>query len=237
MLAEAGEARISQPEPRVAVIVALGVERRCLRRPGPRVMVVQSGPGEARAADAATRAIETGARALVSFGLAGGLSADAAPGRLLLPRHVLTSDGRRFAVEPRWHARLAAALDGADADERPLLAATDVLASVDAKRRAAERGAAGVDLESGAIAAAAAHGAVPFAVICAVADGPHDPLPAGASSWVGADGETRIGPVVDAALRPANWLPLWTLARRYAAARRTLERAARRLSHEDFLFA
>jgi len=239
MLAEAGEARVSPSEPRVAVIVALGVERRCLRGVGPRVALEQSGPGEARAAGAAARALAGGARALVSFGLAGGLAADAAPGRLLLPRHVVTHDARRFSVEPRWHARLAAALAAADidVDERPLLAAAGVLTSADAKRAAGELGAAAVDLESGAIAAAAERAAVPFAVIRAVADGLDDELPAGVSGWVGPDGETRIAPVLAAALRPGSWGPLWTLARRYASARRSLERAARSLSQEDFLFA
>lgn len=235
MLAEAGEARSQAPVARVAVIVALGVERACIRPTGPRVTLVQSGPGGARAADAAGTVLAAGACALVSFGLAGGVAADARPGRLLLPREVVTPDARRFVVEPRWHSRLAAAL--ASVDERPLLAAAGVVASADEKRRAAALGAAGVDLESGAIAAAAAKAGIPFAVIRAVADGPGDELPAGIDTWVGADGETRLARVVLAALKPANWVPLVMLARRYAAARRSLEYAARRLAQEDFLFA
>src|SRR5690606_38896968 len=134
-----------------------------------------------------------------------------APGRLLLPRQVVTHDARRFSVESRWHARLAAALAGVgiEFDERPLFAAAGVLASTDAKRAAGDLGAAAVDLESGAIAAAAEHAAVPFAVIRAVADGPDDELPAEVSSWVGPDGETRLAPVLAAALRPGSWGPLW----------------------------
>ncbi|HEX6996966.1 MAG TPA: hypothetical protein VF322_02405 [Gammaproteobacteria bacterium] len=219
------------------MIVALGVERECVGRTGPRVVLVQSGPGEARAAAAAGTALAAGVRALVSFGLAGGLAADVRPGRLLLPREVVTPDARRFAVDPHWHARLAGALASTTVDDRPLLAAAGVVASADEKRRAAALGAAGADLESGAIAAAAARAGVPFAVIRAVADGPGDDLPADVSAWVGADGETRLARVLVAALRPRNWLPLVTLARRYAAARRSLAGAARRIVQEDFLFA
>ena len=214
MLAEAGEARNRQPKARVAVIVALGVERACVGRTGSGVALVQSGPGEIRAASAADAALAAGAQALVSFGLAGGIADDVRPGRLLLPREVVTWDARRFAVEPRWHARLAAALASGDVDERPLLAAADILASADEKRRAAALGAAGVDLESGAIAKAAADAGVPFAVIRAVADGPGDELPPSASGWVGADGETRLSSVFAAVLDPRNWLPLLRLVRR-----------------------
>jgi len=237
MLAEAGEARFREHRPRVAVIVALGVERACVGRMGPGVALVQSGPGEARAADAASAALAAGAQALVSFGLAGGVAADVRPGRLLLPREVVTQDARRFTVEPRWHQRLAAALASTGADDRPLLAAADVIAGTDEKRRAATLGAAAVDLESGAIAAEAARAGVPFAVIRAVADGPGDELPVDVSAWVGADGETRLVRVLAAAARPRNWGPLLTLARRYRAARRSLEAAARRVAREDFLFA
>jgi len=57
-----------------------------------------------------------------------------------------------------------------------------------------------------------------------------------AAGWVAEDGETRVAPVVRAALRPSNWLGLWMLARRYRAARESLVRAAKRLAADDFLF-
>jgi adenosylhomocysteine nucleosidase len=181
--------------------------------------------------------IAEGARALVSFGLAGGLAPDARPGRLLLPRRVLTSSEQVFDVDVRWHARLTETLAADfDFDDRPLFAAHDVLADPAAKRRAAALGVAAVDLESGAIAAAAAQANVPFVVVRAVADGLDDALPSGVSGWVAEDGETRVAHVAAAALVPSNWPLLWVLARRYGTARRTLERAAQRLAHEDFLF-
>lgn len=236
MLAEAGRSRSSNAEARVAVIVALGVERGCVGQVGARTLLTQSGPGAVRAAAAAERMLAAGAGALVSFGLAGGLAADVAPGRLLLPRRVFTAE-RRFDIDGGWHARLATVLTELGFDDRPLLAADEVLSTPAAKHAAAALGAAGVDLESGAIAAAAMAASVPFAVVRAVADGPSDRLPPGVATWVDANGEARLGPVLAAALRPGRWPSLTLLGRRYRAARRTLEEAARRLAPADFMLA
>ncbi len=237
MLAEAGRPRASHVGLRVAVIVALGVERGCLREVGARTLLAQSGPGADRAAAAAQHMLAAGAGALLSFGLAGGLAADAAPGRLLLPRRVVTPHDRGFDIDPGWHARLALALCGLGFDDRPLLAADGVLATPASKRAAAALGTASVDLESGAIAAVAAAAAVPFAVVRAVADGPGDRLPPGVSGWVDANGETRLAPVIAAALWPRNWPSLMMLGGRYRIARRMLEQAASRLTSEDFMLA
>src|SRR5690606_32874057 len=109
-------------------------------------------------------------------------------------------------ADAAWRQRIADALAGElDADERPLLAARDVLATPADKRAAAAGGAAAVDLESGAIAAAACAANVPFVVVRAVADGPSDALPADVADWIDADGNPLVAPVVDAALRPRNW--------------------------------
>jgi adenosylhomocysteine nucleosidase len=236
MLAEPGEAARPRPNAEVAVIVALEAERRCLDPIAHTLSIRRCGPGEARAAAAAEEAVAAGARALVSFGLAGGIAADAAPGRLLLPRSIVTADGRRFDVHAAWRARLAASMSSElDIDDRPLLAAADVLETHEAKAHAAGLGVVGVDMESGAIAAAAARAGVPFVVVRAVADGPRDALPPGVATWVDAHGKPLARPIAGAALKPSNWHALWTLAKRYRAARRTLERAARELADRSFL--
>src|SRR5690606_23471211 len=97
MLAESGG--IAAAPRKVAVVVALEVERRCFGGRGDGLMIRVSGPGAERAAAAAEASIAAGAAALVSFGLAGGLAPDAAPGRLMLPHTVLVPDGRRFDVD------------------------------------------------------------------------------------------------------------------------------------------
>ncbi|HEX7236468.1 MAG TPA: hypothetical protein VF405_05870, partial [Gammaproteobacteria bacterium] len=76
----------------IGFIAALAVECASLRRQSPRAerwLVVQSGPGAARAAAAASRAIDAGAQLLVSWGLAGGLGEGVAPGSVIAPRRVL----------------------------------------------------------------------------------------------------------------------------------------------------
>ncbi|MFO7287528.1 MAG: hypothetical protein LOD94_11845 [Gammaproteobacteria bacterium] len=233
MLAESGG--FAAAPRRVAVIVALEVERRCVRE-SDGVAVRVSGPGKARATAAAESAIAAGAAGLVSFGLAGGIAPDASPGRLLLPRAVLVPDGRRFEVDTPWRARIADALGrGFDVDDRPLLAADEIVGTPEAKARAAETGAAAVDLESGALAEAASRAGLPFVALRAVADGPRDALPPNIADWVDADGRSRLAPVVGAALSPSRWHGLVTLASRYGSARRTLERAASILAERRFL--
>src|SRR5215467_3825808 len=94
------------PAATCAVIVALGVERAALRSRAerdPPLGVIQSGPGPERAASAATAALASGASGLMSFGLAGALRAELAPGAVLLPRRVRSAAGA-FDADPQWHA-------------------------------------------------------------------------------------------------------------------------------------
>jgi len=226
----------------VAVIVALGVELQSFRDPklrwAPSMSLRQCGPGGARAAAAAQAAVAQGAKALVSWGIAGGLAPDAAPGTLLLPKVVVTPDGARFRADEAWHSRLAGALGRQfSVLDRPLLAGGDVLRTPARKAEAAAaHGAAGVDLESGSVAAAAARAGVPFVVVRAIADAATDTLPAGIEDWIDGDGNPRFAAVAGAALKPQYWPALWMLAQRYRTARRTLDAAALALVPEAFSF-
>ncbi|MFO1060602.1 MAG: hypothetical protein U1E53_26975 [Dongiaceae bacterium] len=96
-------------------IVGLRREARLLARLAPGIRVACSGADPGRAARLAERLLAEGAPGLVSFGLAGGLAPELAPGRLLLPASVLLPDGGALAVDPAWHARARAALPAADA--------------------------------------------------------------------------------------------------------------------------
>jgi adenosylhomocysteine nucleosidase len=236
-------ADISIESPAVAVVAALSVESRCLarrlrgRKPGG-LTLHQCGPGAARAARVAAAAVERGAAALVSWGLAGGLDPAAAPGTIVLPRHVLTSRrGPSYHVDARWQARLVAALQPSfPVQQGSLLTSDEVLRGPEDKARAAlETGAVAVDMESAGVAEAAAAAGVPFVALRVVADGPGDGLPAGVERWIDERGNRRLAPAVDAALRPAEWPLLLTLAQRYRAALRRLEAVAERLAPSGFL--
>jgi hypothetical protein len=211
------------------VIVALGVERAAFRARGANAAaVIQSGPGPERAAHAATAALASGASGLVSFGLAGALREQLEAGVVLLPRRVRTAAGASFGADPEAHALLAAALHAAGI--RPnlddLLSVPAALTTAAEKLDAAADGAVGVDMESAAIAGVAARAGARFVALRVVVDTARDELPREVERWIDERGERRLGAAFSAALRPARWPSLVTLARRYRVARRTLGRLA-----------
>jgi nucleoside phosphorylase len=213
------------------VIVALGVERAALlarAERDPPLGVIQSGPGPERAASAATAALASGASGLLSFGLAGALRAELDPGAVLLPRRVRSVTGASFDADPEWHAELAAALRdlGLAPALDDLLSVPTAITTVAEKAKAAAGGAAAADMESAAIAAVAARAGARFVALRVVVDAAGDELPADIERWIDERGERRIGAALSAALHPAQWRGLWTLAQRYRTARRTLARLA-----------
>ncbi len=183
---------------------------------GGRVFV---GGGDAAGASvAAAGAIRAGARALVSFGLAGGLSPSLPAGSLLVPRFVLVH-GFRLAANPV----LAAALGGFCGEA--VLAGDGVVAGVAGKASLwAATGADIIDLESGAVAEAAAASGLPFAVLRAVCDPAWRALPPAALLALEAGGAIGIRRVLGSVLRRPSQVPgLLALARDAALARRALQ--------------
>jgi nucleoside phosphorylase len=216
--------------PHVALIAALEMECASLRRRSAahaRSSIVQSGPGAARAAAAAADALAAGARALVSFGLAGALEDGLSPGTVLVPHRVIGPDGRAFAVDERAHSKLTALGDEFDIESGPLLTAPTVLESSEAKRAARKAsGAVAVDMESAAIAAVAARSGVPFVALRVVIDAVDDALPRGAEQWIDERGRRRVTPALRAVAAVGQWRPLLKLAQRYRVASRVLDRLA-----------
>jgi adenosylhomocysteine nucleosidase len=226
--------------PELAVVVALGVERACLEsaaiRNGIEILVVQSGPGPMRAAEAAHSAITGGARALVSFGLAGGLAPGLAPGAVVLPERIITEAAEAWRVDAAWHGALIELLSPEfELADGVLLSTARVL--VDPKDKAAlfrAHGAVACDMESAAICAAATEAGVPSLALRVVADTVEDRLPTDVAGWVDAAGESRVGPLLAAMSRPDQWRPTFVLASRFAKARRTLMRLAALLAPLGF---
>ncbi|HEY5623054.1 MAG TPA: purine phosphorylase, partial [Gammaproteobacteria bacterium] len=146
----------------IAVIAALDFERKLLDDHAPadersRVRVYQCGPGDAHAYDAARSALASGAAALVSWGVAGGLAPRSRAGDVVLPRRVLAATGMSFDADPVWRMELYRSLQAifavADGD---LCSSPEVLGSSAAKSALAEStGAVAVDMESAAVARAA----------------------------------------------------------------------------------
>lgn len=218
---------------RNAVIVALALEASLLHRTAdehrPRVYV--SGPGGDRARAASREAIDAGAQALIAFGFAGGLSEKAAPAMLVVPQ-VVRSDAGEWDVDAPWHRRLIEAL----APHRPLIegaifSSPEVVTTRAAKAALAARtGAVAVDMESAAIAGAAADAGVPFVAVRVIADGPEDALPENVAALVTGDGRTRYSGLLPYLAAPRRLRLLIGLARRSQRARAELARVAQVLA-------
>jgi adenosylhomocysteine nucleosidase len=193
--------------------------------------VVQCGPGPARAAAGAARALECGVSALVSWGLAGGLDAALAPGTVVAPRRVLRHDGESLVVDSGLHLGLASLADEFALVYGDLLSVPAALESPAAKSAAAaQTHAVAVDMESAAVAEAAARARVPFVALRVVVDGAGDALPQGAERWIDEQGRRRASAALHAVVSWRQWRPLLTLAKRYRVANGVLERLAHALA-------
>ena len=118
----------------LGVVAGYRGEARCLVGADLRVLCSGADPAGARAA--AQRLADEGVAGLVSFGLAGGLAADLAPGDLLLPQAVVLPDGGRIATDAAWRERLAATLEraGLRARNAPVAGSERLVATGEAKR-------------------------------------------------------------------------------------------------------
>lgn len=224
----------------VTIVIAMSAERAGLdhalsSRHGSAV-VLQSGPGAERAGAAARAAIASGTTALLSWGIAGGLEPQMQAGTVVVPKRVALPGGERFAVDADWQKALAAALrPGFAVRDGDLLSVDEVLHSPsDKARAAAATGSVAADMESAAVAQAAAGAGLPFAALRVIADSLVDCLPPNVSSWIDSKGRQRMAPVLRAAIRPAYWPMLAALAGRYRVARATLASAAGLLAAADF---
>jgi len=220
--------------PPAALLAALRGEARSARalaRTGA-VGVHRGAPGPGPASAAAAR-VPPEARLLISWGCAGGLQGDLRPGELLLPSAIVDRHGGTLAVD----AGLRAGLSGALATLRPrhgTLAETARVVTCSGARRALARrtGAVAVDMESAAIARAAAASGRRFVAIRVVADSATlelDRLPAL---------DTGAARILLASLRRPQVLPtLCRLGLAYRRALRTLARAAALLAAQPGLLA
>jgi adenosylhomocysteine nucleosidase len=217
---------------RTAVVAALGIERAALSHAASRGTsgwsILQSGPGPERAARSATAAVAAGARALVSWGFAGGLAAEVAPGTVVVPRNVIMQRGESFRADAAWCDRLAALAGEFTLETGDLLTVPMALGSPAAKAAARTAiGAVAVDMESAAIAGVAARARVPFLALRVIVDAQRDALPADAEKWIDARGNMRGVAALGAIVQPGEWRALWRLARRYRDANAALARLAR----------
>ena len=200
---------------RIGIVTGLAAEARIARRLGWPVAI---GGGSAAGARRATQElIESGATALVSFGLAGGLDPALPAGTLLVPAAIRTD-------RQDWHvsAELAAKL-GAMTPHALLGAGTIARTQADKRRLWEATGCAALDLESGAVAEAATRQRLPFAALRAICDPASTTLPPAALIALSGRGAISLGRVFGSiAAQPSQFGDLLQLGRFAAQARRSL---------------
>ena len=175
-------------------------------------------------------AIARGCSGIISFGTAGGLAPDLAPGALIVAESVCGPFGE-LHTDAAWTARIVEALAGTPLERitrRGKMAGVTAPVKTEAEKRSlnTSTGALAVDMESHIAGAIATARGLPFAVCRAVVDPAWRTLPPAATAGLRDDGTTAIGPILRELLRePAQLGALLRLASDAREARATLVRA------------
>ncbi len=190
------------PSRPVTVVCGFKAEARIAAGPG---LTILAGGGDCAGL---ARALETAApasRALVSFGIAGGLAPELRPGTCRVANLVVGPDGARYEADEHWRRKLAEVLSV------PLVVFAGVdapLAGVTEKRVLHQAcGAALVDMESHIVARAAARHGLPFAAVRVVADPAERQLPHAATVGMRPDGQVDLAAVLLSLARDPRQLP------------------------------
>ena len=185
------------------------------------------GAGAGAGGDVAARLRDGAFDLVVIAGVCGGLDPSLAPGSLIIARRCVAPDGEERAVDAAVLDAMRAALR---ARRIPFVSSSllTVATPVASRREKTElwnrHGAAGVDMETFGVVAAAEAAGVPWLAIRAVVDAARDALPPSLRDWTGDVPDREIART---ALRhPAEWLAYARLALNMRAALRALRASA-----------
>jgi adenosylhomocysteine nucleosidase len=192
---------------RLFAVTGMRAEAAVARRLG--LEAVCGGGHPAATAAAIRRAIDAGAEALLSFGLAGGLVPGLRPGTIVVADRVVAASRPPLALR-------------VDARRGPVAAADAIVAEAAEKAALQARtGALCVDLESGLVAEAG----LPYAVLRAIADPAERSLPPAALLGLRPDGTPDVAAVLRSLVRAPGQFP--SLARVALETRAALQALAR----------
>jgi adenosylhomocysteine nucleosidase len=219
-------------DPTAPVLAVTGLARERRMAAGEGVEAVGAGGNPHRLRQLLDARVPPGCRAVISFGIAGGLDPSLRPGDVVVGTGVVGEDGRR-AADLDLSAALLNALSGIGPRVIPAdLAGVDTaVLAVDGKTELrAATGAAAVDMESHVAASFAGRHGLPFAALRVICDPADQALPAFAAQALTADGEPDIAAVFFAFARGRARLgDLMRLARDSNAAFAALGRCRARL--------
>lgn len=218
----------ARAKPKKVAFVMLGIlcglqaeARFALLQPRARVGISAARPEKAR--EEVKKLIRKGAKGLLSFGLAGALSPDLAPGAVVVGTAV-ESKGQTYLCDPAWTDALAKACK---ADATGFVTGVEVpLVSIEQKESQYVRtGALVADMESQIVAEAAIKAHLPFTVLRIVADGAMLTLPSAARVPLLLDGRVDMrGVLRELALHPWELAALIRLAAATGRAMKSMQK-------------
>jgi hopanoid-associated phosphorylase len=206
----------------VIAVTCLAFEARIAAGPG---VAVLHAPGPQLTA-ALTAMIRRGCCGIISFGIAGGLRADLAPGDWVVASAVVAGH-ERFATDMAWSRALLRALPGAVPAP---IAGVDAPVSRPADKELLRRATAtvAVDMESHIAAAVAAAYGLPFAACRVIIDPAQRQLPPAALVPLRRDGMPDVPAVLRSVVQNPGQLPLLLRVAADARAARAALLAGRR---------
>jgi adenosylhomocysteine nucleosidase len=223
---------------RVGIVAALATEARALTakiadRGVPfalddGTLLTVSGIGTSAAAGAANALLRSGATALASFGLAGGLDPTLKAGAIFLPTEVICAGQPSFSTSKPWCERVAAGLAKYQPIvEGKLLTSAQAITAIATKAMAfQDTGALAVDMESAAVGQIATARGLPFLVARVIVDTATDTMPRSVMA-ASSSGELQLWHLIRALCSaPAEIVGVIRLARRFRAAQHSLRAVA-----------
>ena len=210
---------------KLGILTGLSSEARLV---APFGQVAVGGGGRAGAVLAADRLVRSGASALLSFGVAGGLVPDLPAGTLVVPKAVWVA-GRRIACDDGLIEWLGGATTELIADSPHT-----VNGVADKQALWRQSGAAAVDLESGPLALAAEQAGLRFAVLRAICDPAGRSLPSVVQTALNPNGGISVLSLLQGIIaEPRQITAIFGLAADAARARRSLQAAMARTSRGE----
>jgi len=197
------------------IVAAVGLAREARIIAGPDMTVAIGACNPERLREQLSTAAQ-GARAVISFGLAGALSPMLKPGDCIVASAVHAGP-QTFPADRTWAEAARSRLPNAILGE--IAGADAIVTSAGQKRRLfAKTGAIAVDTESHIAAAAAAERNIPFLALRAICDGAEMDLPDAAARAIRPDGTTNLAAVLQSVLAKPGQIPLLIRTRHDAEA-------------------
>jgi hopanoid-associated phosphorylase len=212
-----------------SVLVATGLTLEARIAAGPGVTTVCSGGSPDRLRQLLATADPNGIRAVVSFGLAGGLDPSLRAGDIVIASHVVRG-ATHSATDESVMLAFAARLAGGRATPGRVVGWDVVMCSPAEKAALHRSGASAIDMESHIAAEFAARHDLPFGVVRVICDPAGRAVPPLANRALHANGRIRVAAVLGSLARnPGQIGPLMGLGRDFATAVGALRRSRRLL--------